>query len=36
MVEKTPNSPFKPASLGQQVTFPAIAGECVVWGVWGE
>jgi hypothetical protein len=36
MVEKLPNSPFKLAPLGQQATFPAIAGECVVWGGWGE
>ena len=35
MVEKTPNSPFKLAPLGQQATFPAIAGECVVWGCGG-
>ena len=36
MVKKLPNSPFELASLGQQATLPAIAGECVVRGVWGE
>ena len=35
MVKKLPNSPVYLAPLGQQATFPAIAGECVARGCGG-